>query len=341
LSQKPLQRAIWVFINANVVPEQRELVLEKGGGRLDKVLSKLLPEFTRSRLQKLIDQGCVLVDGEPVRASHKPRAGQQVVLTLPEVKSTDLLPEDLDLDIVYQDEHIAVINKRSGMVVHPSKGHHSGTLVHGLLHALGTLPVLSGEERPGIVHRLDKGTSGLIVVACSDSAHQSLQKQFADHSAGRHYMAMCLGVPDFAAGCIRSSLGRDVRDRFRFASVQEGGKAAITHWKVLERLVPRRQGKLKTHWASLVGCRLETGRTHQVRVHLVEQDLPIMGDPLYRCRKQPPDWMRELLVDVDHQLLHARRLELNHPATGERLRFEAPPPADFQGLLTALRERSA
>jgi len=322
-----------------VVPEIHELILEKGGGRLDKVLAKVLPEFTRSRLQKLIEQGCVQVDGETVRPSYKPRAGQLVLLRLPEVKSTDLLPEDLDLNIVYQDDDIAVINKRAGMVVHPSKGHDTGTLVHGLLHALGKLPVLSGEERPGIVHRLDKGTSGLMVVACSDRAHQSLQKQFADHSAGRHYMALCLGVPDFGAGCIRSSLGRDSRDRFRFCSVDQGGKAAVTHWQVMERLVPRRSGKLKSHWASLIACRLETGRTHQVRVHLAEQDLPILGDPLYRCRKQPPDWMRALLTDVDHQLLHARRLELNHPATGERLVFEAEPPADFQGLLTALRAR--
>ena len=321
------------------MPEQRTLVLEHGGGRLDKVLSKVLPEFTRSRLQKLIEQGCVRVDGDTVRASYKPRAGQEIVLTLPEVKSSDLVPEDLSLDIVYQDDHIAVINKRAGMVVHPSKGHDTGTLVHGLLHALGTLPVLSGEERPGIVHRLDKGTSGLIVIACSDLAHQSLQKQFSDHSAGRHYMALSLGAPDLEAGCVRSQLGRDPRDRFRFCSLSEGGKVAVTHWKVMERLVPRKQGKLKTHWATLVGCRLETGRTHQVRVHMLEKDLPIVGDPLYRNRRQAPDWMRELTKDIDHQLLHARRLELNHPTTGERLVFEAPPPADFQTLLTALRAR--
>lgn len=321
------------------MPEQRTLVLEHGGGRLDKVLSKVLTEFTRSRLQKLIEQGCVRVDGETVRASYKPRAGQEIVLTLPEVKSSDLLAEDLSLDIVYQDDQIAVINKRAGMVVHPSKGHDTGTLVHGLLHALGTLPVLSGEERPGIVHRLDKGTSGLIVIACSDLAHQSLQKQFSDHSAGRHYMALTLGTPDLEAGCIRSALGRDPRDRFRFSSVEEGGKLAVTHWKIMERLVPRKQGKIKTHWATLVCCRLETGRTHQVRVHMLEKDLPIVGDPLYRNRRQAPDWMRELTKDIDHQLLHARRLELNHPTTGERLVFEAPPPDDFQSLLTALRAR--
>jgi 23S rRNA pseudouridine1911/1915/1917 synthase len=322
-----------------VVPEQRKLVLEHGGGRLDKILADVLPEFTRSRLQKLIEQGCVQVDGEAVRPSYKPRAGQEVLLTLPAVKSSELLPEDLDVDIVYQDDHIAVINKRAGMVVHPSKGHDSGTLVHGLLHALGTLPVLNGEERPGIVHRLDKGTSGLMVVACSDLAHQSLQKQFSDHSAGRHYMALSLGAPDLQAGCVRSYLGRDPRDRFRFSSLADGGKSAVTHWKVLERLVPRKQGKFKTHWATLVGCRLETGRTHQVRVHLLEKDLPIFGDPLYRSRRQAPEWIRKLLTDIDHQLLHARKLELDHPATGERLVFEAPPPEDFQSLLTALRAR--
>jgi 23S rRNA pseudouridine1911/1915/1917 synthase len=319
------------------VPEQHQLHIEQGGRRLDKILSEALPEFTRSRLQKLIETGCVQVDGETVRPSFKPRAGQYVVLTIPEAKASTLLPEDLHLDLVYQDEHITVVNKRAGMVVHPSKGHDTGTLVHGLLHALGKLPVLSGEERPGIVHRLDKGTSGLIVVACSDLAHQSLQKQFSDHSAGRHYMALCLGVPDLEAGCIRSSLGRDKRDRFRFASVGEGGKSAVTHWNLLERLTNRKQGKVRTHWASLIGCRLETGRTHQVRVHLLEKDLPILGDPLYRSRRQPPEWMRGLLKGLDHQLLHAWKLELDHPLSGERLRFEAEPPADFQALLAGLR----
>jgi len=321
------------------VPEQHELRIEQGGRRLDKILSEALPEYTRSRLQKLIEAGCVQVDGETVRPSYKPQDGQHVVLTLPEAKPSTLVAEDLNLDLVYQDEDIAVINKRSGMVVHPSKGHDQGTLVHGLLHALGKLPILSGEERPGIVHRLDKGTSGLMVVACSDAAHQSLQKQFADHSAGRHYLALCLGVPDLAAGCIRSTLGRDPRDRFRFATVTQGGKPAVTHWKLMERLCERKQGKTSTHWASLIACRLETGRTHQVRVHLREKDLPILGDPLYRNRNQPPDWMRELLSDVDHQLLHARRLALDHPTTGERLEFEADPPADFQAVVQALRAR--
>ena len=321
------------------MPEDYRVHLEVGGRRLDKILSEIWPEFTRSRLHKLIEQGHVEVDGTVVRPAFRPRTGQEVVLRLPEVAPTELIPEDLGLDICYQDDHIAVINKPSGMVVHPSKGHDSGTLVHGLLHALGSLPVLGGEERPGIVHRLDKGTSGLMVVACNDKAHLNLQKQFADHSAGRHYMALCLGVPDLEAGCIRSELGRDVRDRFRFTSVESGGKHAVTHWKLEERLAARKKSKLMTHWASVVACRLETGRTHQVRVHLLEKDLPILGDPIYKTRRQPPDWMHALLKPIDHQLLHARRLELDHPKTGERLVFEAAPPADFQGLIDALRSR--
>ncbi|MEC7242318.1 MAG: RluA family pseudouridine synthase [Myxococcota bacterium] len=326
-------------ISANAVPEVLEVQLESGGRRLDKILSEVWPEFTRSRLQKLIEQGCVRVNDQVVRPSFKPVLGQTVTLELPEVTETKLVPEDLDLDIRYQDEHIAVINKPAGMVVHPSKGHDTGTLVHGLLHAMGQLPILGGEERPGIVHRLDKGTSGLMVVACNDQAHLKLQQQFADHSAGRHYMALCLGVPDLSAGCIRSQLGRDPRDRFRFSSVEEGGKLAVTHWKVEERLAPRKQGKVHTHWASLVACQLETGRTHQVRVHLMEKGFAILGDPLYKTRRQPPEWLHGLLKPIDHQLLHARRLELNHPKTGERLAFEAEPPSDFQGLIEALRAR--
>lgn len=319
------------------MPEQHTVQIDTGGMRLDKALAQALPQFTRSRLQKWIDQGFVLLDGKKVRSAFKVEAGQEAVLTLPEIKESRLVAEDLDLDIVYQDEAIAVVNKPAGMVVHPSKGHDSGTVVHGLLHALGELPVLGGEERPGIVHRLDKGTSGLMVVACNDQAHQSLQGQFATHTAGRFYQALCLGVPDLDAGCIRSELGRDPRDRFRFCSVERGGKSAVTHWKLQERLVPRKKGKVATFWASLVGCKLETGRTHQVRVHLLEHDLPILGDPLYKSRKQPPEWMRTLLRDVDHQLLHARRLELDHPVTSERMVFEADLPSDYQQVLDALR----
>jgi 23S rRNA pseudouridine1911/1915/1917 synthase len=260
-----------------------------------------------------------------------------VVIRVPEVKPSVLEPEDLNLDIRYRDEHIAVVNKPAGMVVHPSRGHDRSTLVHGLMHAFDRLPVLGGEERPGIVHRLDKGTSGLMVVACTDQAHLHLQKQFADHSAGRHYLALALGVPDLEAGCIRSSLGRDPKDRFRFRSVEEGGKEAVTHWRVEERLAPRKKGKLNTHWVSAIRCRLETGRTHQVRVHLLEQNLPILGDPLYRSRTQPPQWLHAMLSEIDHQLLHARRLELSHPVSGERMVFEVPPPPDFQQVLEALR----
>ena len=178
-----------------------------------------------------------------------------------------------------------------------------------------------------------------MVVACTDQAHLHLQKQFAEHTAGRHYLALVLGVPDLTAGCIRSALGRDPKDRFRFCSVESGGKAAVTHWKLEERLVARRKGKQDTHWVSAIRCRLETGRTHQVRVHLLEQNLPILGDPLYRSRTQPPEWLHAMLTDIDHQLLHARRLELEHPVSGERMVFEVPPPPDFQGLIDTLRSR--
>jgi len=243
-----------------------------------------------------------------------------VEVELPELRPSILEAQDLGLDLLYEDEHLVVLNKRAGMVVHPSKGHPDGTVVNGLLYAIEGLSGIGGEQRPGIVHRLDKGTSGVMVAAKSDLAHQHLKDQFAEHSVERRYRVLVLGGPDLDAGRIENELGRGTRDRFRYTGVAEGrGRRAVTHWRVLRRF--ERVSELE--------CRLQTGRTHQVRVHLSESGWPILGDPLYRDRQNPPPWIAALLTDVDHQLLHAAVLGFEHPVTGEGLRFEAEPPLDY------------
>ena len=300
--------------------------VDTAGVRLDKLLVRWLPDLSRARLQELIARGLVTVDGLPCRRATKPKLGQLVEIEIPPPAPATPQAEDIPLRIVYQDADIAVVDKPAGMVVHPAPGHASGTLVNALLHALDDLSGIGGELRPGIVHRLDKGTSGLMVVAKHDLAHRHLQAQFADHSAGRTYEALVLGGPDLDAGTIRSQLGRHPRDRMRFASVAEG-KRAVTHWTVERRL----------ERCTLMVCKLETGRTHQIRVHLTEQGWPLLGDPLYGRGRTPPPAVRQALGEVDHQLLHARRLELEHPTTGERLVWEVPRPADFEAVLAALR----
>ena len=294
--------------------------------RLDKLLARELPDVSRSRLKELIDSGHVLVDGAVRKPSFKPRVGATVSLEIPDAVPLALEPEDLDLEILFQDGDVAVVYKRPGVVVHPSKGHDAGTLVHGLLHAIGDLSGIGGVERPGIVHRLDKGTSGVMVVAKNDLAHGSLKEQFTAHSVERRYHALILGQPDLKAGRIEKELGRHPRDRMRQAVVEEG-RHAITDWSVVERF----------DRASLLECRLHTGRTHQIRAHLSSQGWPILGDPLYRDRQTPPIHIRRLLEGVDHQLLHARVLGFDHPRSGERLRFTRPPPADFAAVLEGLR----
>lgn len=297
--------------------------------RLDKRVSALT-ELSRSRVKALIEEGCVTVNGVvELKASSKIAALAEVEVALPELRVSPLEPQDLGLQLLHEDEDLVVVVKPAGMVVHPSKGHSDGTLVHGLLFAVRGLSGIGGEERPGIVHRLDKGTSGVMVAAKSDAAHQGLKDQFAEHSVERRYRALVLGGPDLDAGRVENTLGRGTRDRFRFTEVEEGrGRRAITDWRRLQRF-PR---------ASELGCRLHTGRTHQVRVHLSECGWPILGDPLYRDRQNPPPWLQEELADIDHQLLHAAVLGFTHPMSGEQLRFEVDPPADYLRILQALQE---
>lgn len=301
-------------------------VVSDEAGRLDAVLAGLVEGHSRSRLAALVKDGQVTVDGAVVtRPSAKIDAGARLEVTLPPPTPTGIVPQDLPLSVVYEDAALIVIDKAPGMVVHPGAGHPDGTLVNALMHHVDDLSGIGGELRPGIVHRLDKGTSGLMVVAKTDRAHRHLAAQFADHSAGREYLALCAGRPRNASGTIRSILGRHPKHRVRFASIEDAarGKLAVTHW-----WVERELGSL-----TLIRARLETGRTHQVRVHLSEQGWPLVGDPLYG-KARVPSRVRPLVQD-DRPLLHARELHFEHP-DGEAMSFTAPVPADFQAVLDAL-----
>lgn len=296
-------------------------------GRLDVALAACFPEITRSKASKLIEAGCVTVDGRPVgKVSEKVPAGAALGVRLPEPAPSTAVAQDLPIEIVYQDADVAVVDKAAGMVVHPGAGNWDGTLVNALLFHLEGLSGCNGELRPGIVHRLDRGTSGLLVVAKHDHAHARLAAQFAEHSAGRTYLALCMGEPKTTSGTIRSKLDRHPGDRLRFCSRTDGrGRPAVTHWSV----VGYGRG------ISLIQCRLETGRTHQIRVHLTEQGWPLVGDPLYRRGdRNEPGWLRPLLP-AQRPMLHAWQLRFAHPADGRPMTFVAPPPADFTAAVDA------
>ncbi|MBF0308165.1 MAG: RluA family pseudouridine synthase [Magnetococcales bacterium] len=311
---------------------------EHQGERLDKVLTALLPDMSRSQVQKLLAEGCIdLLDHpSPPLAKAKAVAGQVLLLRRPPPPVSEALPRELPLNIVYEDDHILVIDKAAGMTVHPAPGHTEDTLVNALLFHCGrdTLSGTGGMQRPGIVHRLDKDTSGLLVVAKHDLAHRHLAAQFASHSAFRHYLALVVGAPKPLTGTISLPLGRHPVQRQKQAVRLQGGREAITHYRVEESLPP----------CSLLACRLETGRTHQIRVHLSHLGYPLLGDPLYGKPFQPPSrWpvaMQHLFRDFSRQALHAAALHFDHPASGERLHFNAPLPEDFTTLLQALRARS-
>jgi 23S rRNA pseudouridine1911/1915/1917 synthase len=303
-------------------------VVEGRSGRLDVAICDAVPELSRSRAAALIRAGAVTVDGEVrTKSAAKIGAGAVLEIEVPEPVPLDVLAEDIPLDIVYEDADLMVINKAPGMVVHPSPGHGSGTLVNAILFHAEHLSGIGGVARPGIVHRLDKGTSGLIIVAKSDRAHQGMTRQFAAHSPQRVYIALCLGVPVLTSGTVRNQLGRDPRDRMRFASTTEGGKEACTHWRVLGR----------GDRVSLIECRLETGRTHQIRVHLAEKGWPIAGDPLYKRRWAQPTQALRPHLRLNRPLLHAWQLRFAHPVSQEPMRCVAPAPEDFQAAVSAVQ----
>jgi 23S rRNA pseudouridine1911/1915/1917 synthase len=294
-----------------------------GEGRAD-VLVAALAGVSRTRAAALIRSRAALADGREIaRPSQLVPAGAALAVQLPEPAPTSVIAEDLPIAIVWEDADVAVIDKAAGMVVHPGAGHPRGTLVNALLHHIRDLSGIGGVLRPGIVHRLDRGTSGLLVVAKNDAAHQVLAAQFADKSAGREYLAITRG-PREDRGAVDAPIGRHPADRVRFAVVP-GGRLAVTHWEVAARSGP---------WA-LVVCRLETGRTHQVRVHLAHIGAPLLGDPLYGRGVARPAALPDLALD--RPLLHARTLRFRHPRTGEPVVFHADPPADFAGAVAALK----
>ena len=308
---------------------ERVIELAEPAARLDKALADRLTEFSRSQLQRLIGQGLVSRDGVVLEdASAKAAAGVYTVL-IPPPEPAEPQAENLDLVVLFEDEHLIVIDKPAGMAAHPAPGTPSGTLVNALLaHCGASLSGIGGVARPGIVHRLDKETSGVMVAAKTDAAHRGLSALFAAHDIERLYLALTRGAPHPLKGTIESRIGRSSADRKKMAVLRAGGREAVTHYTV-EHLYGPAAKPLAAH----VGCRLETGRTHQIRVHLASKGAPILGDPLYGSGPPAPA-VRTAIAEagLTRQALHAAVLGFVHPVTGERLRFETLPPEDFRGL---------
>ncbi|MBF0623864.1 MAG: RluA family pseudouridine synthase [Magnetococcales bacterium] len=301
------------------------------GLRLDAALASLDHTVSRTGIQRLIESGAVTRSGTVVLSiRERAQAGQCYRIVPPPPRPAQAVAQAIPLVVLYEDDHVIVIDKPAGLVVHPGAGAPDGTLVNALLHhCRNQLSGIGGVERPGIVHRLDKETSGVLVAAKSDQAHQALAAQFQAHTITRRYQAIVKGCPA-AGGTIDAPIGRDPHHRTRMAVTTRGGRQAVTHWRLLERF---------TGFAH-IQCRLETGRTHQIRVHMAHIRHPLLGDPLYARPFIPPShWPRNLidrLRALDRQALHAELLEFDHPRTGERLRFQSPPPADFAQLLENL-----
>ena len=287
------------------------------GRRLDVVVAGRVPALSRSRIAHLAAEGHVRVDGRPRKPAFRVRRGNAVEIAVPPPAPSGVLPEAIPLEIVLEDADLLVVNKPAGLAVHPAPGHPSGTLVNALLSAVRDLAGIGGELRPGIVHRLDKDTSGLLVVAKSDAAHRALAAQFKAHTAQRTYLAVVRGRVRRNEGTITAALGRHPVRRTRIAVVPKG-RHAVTHYTVLERFRD----------ATLLACRLETGRTHQIRVHLAHAGHPLLGDPVYGRARAP---------EIARQALHAARLEFTHPLTGRRVTCTAPLPDDMARLLARLR----
>ena len=314
-------------------PLTAELPENLAGQRLDKVLAPLFPDLSRARLQALIGEGRLSLDGQPITdASRKAKAGTYV-LSVPPPTPADPEPQALPLSILYEDEHLIVVDKAAGMAVHPAPGTPNGTLVNALLHHCGaSLSGIGGVARPGIVHRLDKDTSGVMVAAKSDVAHQGLSKLFATHDIDRLYVALTRGAPSPAHGTIDTQLGRSLSDRKKMAVLKSGGRQAITHYRVEASF-----GPLERPLAARVECRLETGRTHQIRVHMASKGSPCLGDPVYGA-SQAAGPVREQIAaaGLKRQALHAAVLGFVHPVTGQTLRFETPLPPDMAALQAGL-----
>ncbi len=293
---------------------------EDAGARLDAFLARSLPALTRSAAVRLIEAGAVLVDGRTAAKSCRLAGGEAVSVALPDPEPIEALPQDIPLDVVYEDGDVIVVNKPAGLVVHPAPGHPDGTLVNALLHHCGgSLSGVGGALRPGIVHRIDRDTSGLIIAAKNDAAHRALSAQLQDHTLARTYEAVVTGNLREDRGTVDAPIGRHHTDRKRMAVTDRGGKRAVTHWEVIERFPG----------LTYVRCRLETGRTHQIRVHMAHMGHPVYGDTVYGAKKPVPG--------LTGQCLHAAGLRFVHPRTGETVEVTCPLNEEFQVLLRKLR----
>ena len=305
--------------------EPLEFTADAAGERIDALLPRIVPELSRSGAQRLLDGGGVLVNGAPVKKNYKVSAGDRISVTLPEPEPPEVTAQEIPLDVIYEDNDLIVVNKPRGMVVHPAPGHPDETLVNALLfHCGDSLSGVGGALRPGIVHRIDKDTSGLLLAAKNDFSHRRLSAQLSDHSMFRIYDAVVCGRLREDSGVVNVPIGRHPTDRKRMAIVRSGGRSAVTHWEVVTRY------RGYTH----VRCRLETGRTHQIRVHMASIGHPVAGDPVYGGKAAGKSF-------GGGQCLHARELEFTHPRSGERLHLSSPLPEYFVQFLARLGEAEA
>jgi 23S rRNA pseudouridine1911/1915/1917 synthase len=318
--------------------EMSEVIIvedDGAGQRLDAFIAAAIPELTRSAVQRLIEQGQVLLDGKEVKASHKLSAGESVAVTIPPPLPAAVAAEDLPLEILYEDADVIVINKAVGMTVHPGAGVNSGTLVNALLAHCTDLSGIGGEVRPGIVHRIDKDTSGILVAAKNDAAHTGLADQFSLHTVKRVYQALIFGSPRSDKGRIEGIIGRHPVDRKRMSGKARHGRNAVTHWQVIARYPE----------VTLLKLKLETGRTHQIRVHLSEAGYPLLGDSVYggdaRLGNVKDAKLKALVKELGRQALHAKTLGFIHPCKGEYLEFTAELPEDMQRIIDYLEKKVA
>ena len=301
--------------------EEKRIKADMGGVRIDKLLISYFPEFTRSNIQNYIEKGLVSVNGQVVKANFKPKVNDEIVFIVPDPVTLDVKAEEIPLDIVYEDDDVLVINKPRGMVVHPAAGNYEGTLVNALLgYCKDSLSEINGVIRPGIVHRIDKDTSGLLLVAKSNRAHLSLAEQIKEHSAKREYLALAIGEVK-EDGTVNAPIGRSDKDRKKMAVTLKNSKEAVTHYYVKERY----------EGFTLLHCVLETGRTHQIRVHLSHIGKPILGDNVYGPKKQK--------FSLDGQLLHAFKITFCHPVTGKEMTFTSELPEYFCEILGKLSKK--
>lgn len=314
--------------NKDVVKESFTVPDEYAGKRADIALAEHIPSISRSRIRKLIDKGLVLVDGEPIKASRKLYGGEEIELTIPPAQPIDAEPEDIEVEIVFEDDDIVIVNKPSGMVVHPGSGVSRGTLVNALLFKCSNLSDIGGAIRPGIVHRLDKDTSGIMIVAKNDASHRSLVEQFQKRSIEKTYIAIVAGRLKDAKGEFSDPIGRHPVDRIKMSTKSKKGKEALTLWKVVERF----------DGASLVEVNPKTGRTHQIRVHFKAGGNTLLGDKLYGPKKYNTPFLQKLSAKLGRHALHAFSIRFVHPKSSKPVYFEAPIANDMIEIITELKK---